>query len=68
MGLECHMCREYKPTPVKVFYQTFPRIAAFAECGWSSNERKDLADFIKRFKISIEPVWKDKKYLLDQPY
>ena len=68
LGLGCQMWGEFTPTTERLFYQTFPRIAAFAECGWSSNERKDFADFIKRFKINIEPVWKDKKYLLDQPY
>ncbi|HCM19187.1 MAG TPA: glycoside hydrolase family 20, partial [Porphyromonadaceae bacterium] len=50
LGLGCQMWGEYTPNTVRVYYQTFPRIAAYAESGWTSRENKDYEDFIHRFR------------------
>jgi hexosaminidase len=44
-GLGCQMWGEWTPTTKEVEYQTFPRIAAFAEVGWTQPEQKDFENF-----------------------
>ena len=44
-GLGCQMWTEWAPTNEDVAYQTFPRIAAFAEVGWTELEEKDFENF-----------------------
>lgn len=44
-GLGCQMWTEWTPTNKEVEYQTFPRIAAFAEVGWTKPERKNYNSF-----------------------
>ena len=39
LGLGCQMWGEYTPTLERVYYQTYPRIAAFAESGWTAPEK-----------------------------
>lgn len=45
LGLGCQMWGEYTPTLERVYYQTYPRIAAFAESGWTAPEKKSYPDF-----------------------
>jgi hexosaminidase len=44
-GLGCQMWTEWTPTIDDVTYQTFPRIAAYAEVGWTAPENKDFNSF-----------------------
>ena len=65
LGLGCQMWGEYTPTLERVYYQTYPRIAAFAESGWTAPEKKSYPDFRKRLK-KIEAIWKEKGYIKTQ--
>lgn len=61
IGSGCQMWGEFTPTAERVYYQTFPRIAAFAEVGWTENAQKDYA----RFSKSLQPLlkrWEGKGY------
>lgn len=42
IGLGCQMWGEWIPTNGNMHYQTFPRIAAYAEIGWTNIDRKDF--------------------------
>ncbi len=59
---------EFTPTKERLYYQIFPRLAAYAVVGWADPEQKPTYEqFIQNFK-AIEDVWKEKGYLKDQPY
>jgi hexosaminidase len=45
LGLEALMWTEFVPNRARLDYQTHPRLAAFAETGWSPRERKDWRSF-----------------------
>lgn len=49
-GLGCQMWSEWTPTNKDVEHLTFPRIAAYAETGWTKKENKDY----KRFRKSMD--------------
>ncbi|SNZ00544.1 beta-N-acetylhexosaminidase [Flagellimonas pacifica] len=49
-GLGCQMWSEWTPTNKDVEHQTFPRIAAYAEVGWTNPENKNF----KSFKTALE--------------
>lgn len=68
LGLGCQMWGEFIPTTERLYYQTFPRLAAYSEGGWSSHDQKDYAEFLARFKAVLEPTWKHKGFLINQPY
>jgi len=51
-GLGCQMWSEWTPTNKDVERQTFPRIAAYAEVGWTSYDRKDY----KVFRKNLNPI------------
>jgi len=66
LGLGCQMWGEFTPTPERLYFQTFPRIAAFAETGWVAPEKKtSYLDFRGRL-ANIEEIWKLKGYVKDQ--
>jgi len=68
LGLGCQMWGEFTPTTDRLYYQIFPRLAAFAVIGWVDPDQKPTYEqFIQNFK-PIEDVWKEKGYLKDQPY
>ena len=50
VGLGCQMWGEYTPNQTRIYYQTFPRIAAYAECGWTKAEDKNYDEFRHRMK------------------
>lgn len=54
IGLGCQMWGEWIPTNGNMHYQTFPRIAAYAEIGWTNIDRKDF----KYFKYSLKNLQK----------
>jgi hexosaminidase len=62
LGLGCQMWGEFRPNSVKLFYQTFPRLAAYAECGWTPAADKNYDDFRARF-VRLEEIWKMKGLL-----
>ncbi|WP_430812899.1 MULTISPECIES: beta-N-acetylhexosaminidase [unclassified Carboxylicivirga] len=57
IGLGTQMWSEWTPTVKDVEYQTFPRIAAFAEVAWSGSG--DYEDFVSRLKI-FSARWTEK--------
>lgn len=50
VGSGCQMWSEWLPTPQRMHEQVFPRIAAYAEVGWSSLENKDYNSFVERLR------------------
>ncbi|MGL4520593.1 MAG: beta-N-acetylhexosaminidase [Phocaeicola sp.] len=58
LGAGCQMWREWVPNVEKLHYQTFPRIAAFAEVGWSQEDNKDYPAFLNRLTL-IKEIWKE---------
>ena len=51
-GLGCQMWTEWTPTKEDVARQTFPRIAAYAEVGWTNPENKDF----EHFKLGLQKL------------
>ena len=60
------MWGEYTPNLTRLYYQIFPRLAAYAECGWTKYENKDYADFCYRVK-NTERRWRKLGYFNQQP-
>jgi len=59
IGTGCQMWGEWIPTNGHMHFFTFPRIAAYAEVGWTEKERKDF----KTFESSLQHLkksWKQK--------
>jgi hexosaminidase len=52
IGMGCELWGEHLSTHGHMQYMTFPRIAAYAEVGWSEKENKDY----KRFLQSLEKI------------
>ena len=46
LGLGCQMWGEQILTTEKMNWMTFPRIAAYAEIGWTAPERKSYMEFL----------------------
>lgn len=65
-GLGCQMWGEYTPHLTRLYYQMFPRMAAYAECGWTKAENKDYEAFRNRVK-NTERRWRKMGYLNQQP-
>lgn len=53
-GFGCQMWTEWVPNIEKLHIQTFPRIAAFAEVGWTDLENKDFYNFATRLRPLVE--------------
>ena len=49
-GFGCQMWGEWIPTRVSMENLVYPRIAACAEVGWTSLDRKDYVDFVRRLE------------------
>lgn len=60
VGLGAQMWSEWTPTAKEIEYQTFPRIAAYAETGWTNFENKNYQRFSKSLKNLVE-YWRKKK-------
>lgn len=66
LGLGAQMWGEFTPNTERLYFQVFPRLAAYAECGWVNPARKETyQQFRVRFN-SLERIWKEKGYLKDQ--
>ena len=50
IGSGCQMWGEWIPTRERLEYQTFPRLSAYAEVGWTVREKRDFQDFLQRLK------------------
>jgi hexosaminidase len=48
LGLGCQMWEEWTPTVADMERQVFPRLAAYAEVGWTLPARKDFKNFEAR--------------------
>ena len=66
LGSGCQMWGERTPTPERIWFQTLPRLAAYAECGWTQPERKDYDDFRRRV-APLQELWRAKGYIVSQP-
>ena len=63
LGLGCQMWTEWVRDRRDLEYHTYPRIAAYAETGWTAKEKKSY----DRFTNSLQPLlsrWRDKGYNL----
>ncbi|WP_445748415.1 beta-N-acetylhexosaminidase [Polaribacter sp.] len=59
IGLGCQMWGEWIPTKGNMHFQVFPRIAAYAEIGWTKKELKDF-DTFKSNLSSLEKRWNER--------
>jgi hexosaminidase len=59
VGLGCQMWGEWIPTSGYMDYMVFPRIAAYAEVGWTPKERKDFDGFVAGLP-KLMGLWKSK--------
>lgn len=57
LGSGCQMWTEWTPTNKDVERQTFPRLAAYAEVGWTVKERKNYSSFRSNLNPILER-WK----------
>lgn len=48
LGLEAAMWGEFLPNRARLDYQTYPRLPAYAETGWTAGENKNYASFRQR--------------------
>lgn len=60
IGLGCQMWGEWIPTNGEMHYKTFPRIAAYAEIGWTNKNLKDYSSFRKSLK-NLQKRWSEKE-------
>jgi hexosaminidase len=49
-GVQGQLWTEYLPTPQLVEYRAYPRLAGFAEVGWTPGEERDFDDFRTRLE------------------
>lgn len=50
IGIGTQMWGAWTPNSKEIYLQTFPRIAAYAEIGWSSKENKNLLKFLQKLE------------------
>ena len=53
-GFGCQMWSEWIPEVSDLHRQVFPRLAAYAEVGWTALDRKDFSSFKKRMEEQAE--------------
>jgi len=56
LGLGCQMWSEWIPTVKQMEYQIYPRIAAYAEVGWTQKQNKNYDNFTKAL-THLEQRW-----------
>ncbi|NJB84320.1 hexosaminidase [Lewinella marina] len=59
IGTGCQMWGEWIPTDGQMHFQVFPRIAAYAEVGWTRKENKDFTAF-KAALPALQQRWQRK--------
>ncbi|MFD1630265.1 beta-N-acetylhexosaminidase [Pseudopedobacter beijingensis] len=65
IGLGAQMWGEWTPTFKEVSYQTFPRIAAYAESGWTNPKNKNFKRFEEHIQYLVK-YWRMKNYVLPE--
>ena len=50
IGMGCQMWGEWIPTNGHMHFQVFPRIAAYAEVGWTEKQNKNFKNFLSSLK------------------
>ena len=60
LGLSCHMWGEWIPTVKSMKYQIFPRIATYAETGWTEPVNKEYNRFKKALSVYLKAHWRRK--------
>ena len=59
IGTGCQMWGEWIPSNGHMHFQAFPRIAAYAEIGWTQKENKDFDDFLMALQ-ELKKRWAQK--------
>ena len=54
LGLEAPLWSEYVPNIKRLEWQTFPRLIAFAETGWTPKIKKNFKSFQNRLKYFLK--------------
>jgi hexosaminidase len=54
LGLEFPLWTEWVPNRARFDYQTFPRLVAMSEVGWTPKDKKNLWDFRRRLKSFLK--------------
>lgn len=62
LGLSCQMWGEWIPNSLALYSQTFPRLAAYAEVGWTALENKNFTRFNDNLNWFTKR-WKEKKIM-----
>jgi hexosaminidase len=57
LGMGCQMWGEWIPTVQRMNYHIFPRIAAYAETGWTESSNKDFGRFKNGLSNYLKPHW-----------
>jgi hexosaminidase len=66
IGIGCQMWGECTPRIVDVYQNTFPRIAAYAEVGWTNEQNKDFDRFTDAL-VKLKKYWdKNGIYYLEE--
>jgi hexosaminidase len=50
LGIEAPLWTEHVPSLQRAYWQTFPRLTAVAETGWTPKDQKDYQDFFSRWQ------------------
>jgi hexosaminidase len=50
LGVEAPLWTEFVPNQARLDFQTFPRLLAVAETGWTNRPKKDTKDFFARYQ------------------
>ena len=56
LGLSCHLWGEWIPNETSLDYLLYPRIAAYAETGWTQNQNKDYKSFVNAL-LTLKKHW-----------
>lgn len=56
LGVSCHLWTEWVPDESTLYFQLFPRIAAFAEVGWTEDQNKNISRF-KNNLFGLKKHW-----------
>jgi hexosaminidase len=54
LGLEALMWGEFIPNIKRLEWQTFPRLIAFSEVGWTQKDKRDFISFQKRLDVLLK--------------
>ena len=60
LGISAASWSEFNATPEQTYKHIFPRIAAYAELGWTDEKQRDYDNFTKRLK-KLCSKWKAQK-------